>query len=47
MVLVAKDNRIELCKGYGYADKSHHIPFDQETVFDIGSITSSSPRRQS
>ena len=39
VALVAKDDRLELCKGYGYADKSHHIPFDQETVFDIGSIT--------
>jgi len=39
VVLVAKNDRIELCKGYGYADKTRHVPFDQETVFDIGSVT--------
>jgi len=38
-ILVAKDGRILLHKGYGLADREKGIPFTPETAFDIGSIT--------
>jgi CubicO group peptidase (beta-lactamase class C family) len=36
-VLVAKDGRILLRKGYGWSDKTNKIPITAETFFDIGS----------
>lgn len=38
-VLVAKDGKVVLQKGYGLADREHGIPYTSATVFDIGSIT--------
>lgn len=38
-VLVAKDERIILSKGYGLADVEHAIPVTPDTVFAIGSLT--------
>ncbi len=38
-VLIAKDNKIILNKGYGLADRESGRPITAETVFDIGSIT--------
>jgi len=38
-VLVAKDNKFLLAKGYGMADKEKEISFSAETVSTIGSIT--------
>ncbi len=38
-VLVAKDGRVILHKGYGLGDRERGIPITTETVFDIGSIT--------
>jgi len=38
-VLVAKDGKIVLQKGYGLADREHGTPYTVGTVFDIGSIT--------
>ncbi|HEY7546585.1 MAG TPA: serine hydrolase domain-containing protein [Blastocatellia bacterium] len=37
--LVAKDGRILLNKGYGFADRSRRIPITADTVMEIGSIT--------
>ena len=36
-VLVAKDGKILLRKGYGWADKNNENPITAESVFDIGS----------
>jgi len=36
-VLVAKDGKIVLRKGYGWADKKNKIPITADTIFDIGS----------
>lgn len=38
-LLVAKDGKVVLHKGYGLADRERGIPWNAETVFDIGSIT--------
>jgi len=38
-VLVARDGRVILHKGYGLADRERGIPVTTATVFDIGSIT--------
>jgi CubicO group peptidase (beta-lactamase class C family) len=38
-LLVARDGRIVLEKGYGFADRQRGVPFTAGTVFDIGSIT--------
>jgi CubicO group peptidase (beta-lactamase class C family) len=38
-VLVAKDGKVILRNGYGWADEKRRIPVRPETVFDIGSIT--------
>ncbi|HSG38033.1 MAG TPA: serine hydrolase domain-containing protein [Thermoanaerobaculia bacterium] len=38
-LLVARDGRVILEKGYGFADRDKGVPFTAETVFDIGSIT--------
>jgi CubicO group peptidase (beta-lactamase class C family) len=38
-LLVAKDGRVVLHKGYGLADRKSRVPFAAETVFDVGSIT--------
>jgi CubicO group peptidase (beta-lactamase class C family) len=37
--LIAKDGKVILEKGYGYADREKNIPYSPETVFDIGSLT--------
>jgi CubicO group peptidase (beta-lactamase class C family) len=36
-VLAAKDGKIILRKGYGWADRENKIPITAETIFDIGS----------
>jgi CubicO group peptidase (beta-lactamase class C family) len=38
-LLVARNGRVLLEKGYGWADRERRVPFTAETVFDIGSIT--------
>ena len=38
-VLIAKDRKVILRKGYGWADEKRKIPMTTRTVFDIGSIT--------
>lgn len=38
-VLVAKDGKIILEKGYGMADRKRNLPFTKDTVVDIGSNT--------
>jgi CubicO group peptidase (beta-lactamase class C family) len=38
-VLVAKDGKILLSKGYGWANKTKKIPNKPSTVFNIGSVT--------
>jgi CubicO group peptidase (beta-lactamase class C family) len=38
-VLVAKDGKVLLEKGYGEADREHHMPFKTDTLVSIGSIT--------
>jgi CubicO group peptidase (beta-lactamase class C family) len=38
-LLVAKDGKVVLHKGYGLADRERRNPWGAETVFDIGSIT--------
>ncbi len=38
-LLVARNNKVLLEKGYGWADREHGVPFTAETAFDIGSIT--------
>jgi len=37
-VLVAKDDRIILHEGYGFADQERRIPNDRETLYEIGSL---------
>jgi CubicO group peptidase (beta-lactamase class C family) len=39
VLLVAKDDRVVIAKGYGLANRTKRIPFTSTTVFDIGSIT--------
>jgi len=38
-VLIAKDGKVILNKGYGWADEGRKIPNTNKTIFDIGSIT--------
>lgn len=38
-VLIAKDGKVILRKGYGWANEEQKIPMTTSTVFDIGSIT--------
>lgn len=38
-VLVAKDGKVILEKGYGFADRKRKLPFTKDTVVDIGSNT--------
>lgn len=38
-VLVARDGKVILNKGYGLADRKNRVPVTTETVFDIASIT--------
>ncbi len=38
-LLVAKDGKVVLKKGYGLADREKNLPVSSETAFDIGSIT--------
>src|SRR3972149_3033267 len=38
-VLVAKDDMVLLCKGYGMANHEHDIPNILQTKFRLGSIT--------
>ena len=38
-VLVAKDGKILIAKGYGLADRKHEIQVESSTVFNIGSVT--------
>jgi CubicO group peptidase (beta-lactamase class C family) len=38
-VLVARDGKVVLAKGYGLADREGKIPCSANTVFDIGSLT--------
>src|SRR6185437_11364733 len=40
-VLVAKNDKILLNKGYGFANLEHDIPNSSNTIFRIGSITKS------
>lgn len=40
-VLIAKNNQILFCKGFGLANAEHHISNTPDTVFRIGSITKS------
>ena len=39
VVLVAKDGKILLQKGYGWRDVSKHVAHDEHSIFQIGSIT--------
>ena len=39
IVLWAKDGKIILKKGYGFADRSAGVPMKPRTVFDMGSVT--------
>jgi CubicO group peptidase (beta-lactamase class C family) len=39
VVLVAKDNRVVLSKGYGLTDRERNLPMTAETVVPVGSIT--------
>ena len=38
-LLIAKQGKIILSKGYGLADRERNIPVTNQTVFTIGSIT--------
>lgn len=39
--LVGTAGRITMTKGLGFAERSHQIPFDENTLYSIGSITKS------
>ena len=39
VVLVAKDGKVLLEKGYGWRDVKTHVPHDKNSIFQIGSIT--------
>lgn len=38
-LLVVKDGKVVICKGYGFADIENAIPYGPETIIEIGSIT--------
>ena len=38
-VLVAKNGTVLLNKGYGYRNAAGHVPNDEQTIFQLGSIT--------
>ncbi len=38
-LLLAKDGKVVLSKGYGLADRENGVPNDSSTVFNIGSVT--------
>lgn len=38
-VLVSKDGKVLLRKGYGMANLEHGVPISPETVFEVGSVT--------
>jgi CubicO group peptidase (beta-lactamase class C family) len=38
-VLVARDGKVVLAKGYGMADREAGLPFSTATVFSVGSVT--------
>jgi len=38
-ILVAKDGKILLSKGYGWADRNKKLPNEPNTIFNIGSVT--------
>lgn len=39
VVLLAKDGKVILKKGYGYADRKRRIPFTPKTLYNIESVT--------
>jgi CubicO group peptidase (beta-lactamase class C family) len=39
VVLVRRDGRVVLHKGYGWADREKRIPNTTKTIFEIGSLT--------
>lgn len=38
-ILIAKNGKVVLGKGYGWTDEKHKIPITPNSVFDIGSVT--------
>lgn len=38
-IVVVKDNQILFMKGYGWRDRARELPFDEDTLFAIGSCT--------
>ena len=38
-IVVARGDRIQLAKGYGYADLENQVPVSAETIFRVGSVT--------
>ena len=38
-IVVARGDRIQVAKGYGYADLENEVPATAETIFKVGSVT--------